>query len=67
MRLPDLMDSDAASILVECLEATKDSLVPQYRDDECEVRRLWDKAVAKALGWDVEELTELRLLLHQEP
>ena len=42
-------------------------VVPQYRDGECEVRRLWDEAVAEAMGWDAEELTRLRLLLHQEP
>ena len=42
-------------------------VVPQFRDGECEVRRLWDEAVAEAMGWDADELTRLRLLLHQEP
>ena len=42
-------------------------VVPQFRDGECEVRRLWDEAVAEAMGWDPAELTRLRLLLHQEP
>ena len=42
-------------------------VVPQFRDGECEVRRLWDEAVAEAMGWDAAELTRLRLLLHQEP
>ncbi|WP_420612505.1 hypothetical protein [Candidatus Spongiisocius sp.] len=41
--------------------------VPQYRDGECEVRRLWDSAVCSALGWDPEPITQLRLLLHEEP
>ena len=41
--------------------------VPQYRDGECEVRRLWDNAVAEAMGWDPEELARLRHLLHNEP
>ena len=42
-------------------------VVPQFRDGECEVRRLWDEAVAEAMGWDADELARLRLLLHQEP
>ena len=42
-------------------------VVPQFRDGECEVRRLWDETVAEAMGWDAAELTRLRLLLHQEP
>ena len=41
--------------------------VPQFRDGECEVRRLWDEAVAEAMGWDAAELSRLRELLHQEP
>ena len=41
--------------------------MPQFRDGECEVRRLWDEAVAEAMGWDAAELARLRLLLHQEP
>ena len=41
--------------------------VPQFRDGECEVRRLWDEAVAEAMGWDATELAHLRELLHQEP
>ena len=31
------------------------------------MRRLWDEAVAEAMGWDAAELTGLRHLLHQEP
>ena len=37
--------------------------VPQFRDGECEVRRLWDEAVAEAMGWDAEELACQRELL----
>ena len=54
-------------ILVDCWERTKDMVVPQFRDGECEVRRLWDEAVAQAMGWDPDELARLRNLLHQEP
>ncbi len=50
-----------------CWEQTKDMEVPQFRDGECEVRALWDNAVAEAMGWDPEELTRLRQLLHKEP
>ena len=31
------------------------------------MRRLWDEAVAEALGWDAAELSRLRRLLHKEP
>ena len=31
------------------------------------MRRLWDEAVAEAMGWDADELAQLRHLLHQEP
>ena len=41
--------------------------VTQFRDGECEVRRIWDEAVAEAMGWDPAELSRLRHLLHQEP
>ena len=41
--------------------------VPQYRDGECEVRRRWDEAVAEALGWDLDQLSRWRMLLHDEP
>ncbi len=67
IRLPDLKDDRIRSILSACWERTKDMLVPQFRDGECEVRRLWDEAVAKAMGWDPADLTRQRLLLHREP
>ena len=41
--------------------------VPQFRDGECEVRRLSDEAVAEAMGRDAAELARLHHLLHQEP
>ena len=57
-------------ILLDCWTAgknTKDIIVPQFRDGECRVRRLWDEAVAEAMSWDAEELSRLRHLLHKEP
>ena len=42
-------------------------VVPQFQDGECEVRRLWDEAVADAMGWDADELASLRELLNREP
>ena len=65
--IPDVRDGRIRRILADCWELTKNMLVPQFRDGECEVRRLWDDAVAEAMGWDPDELTRLRLLLHQEP
>ena len=67
IRLPDLSNSDIVTKLAQCWEATAEIEVPQFRDGECEVRRLWDEAVAEAMGWDAAELTRLRLLLHREP
>ena len=67
LRIPDVADERIRGVLADCWERTKDMTVPQFRDGECEVRRLWDAAVAEAMGWDVAELTRLRHLLHREP
>ena len=65
--IPDLKDDRIHRILSDCWERTKDMVVPQFRDGECEVRRLWDEAVAEAMGWDADELAHLRELLNNEP
>jgi len=67
VRVPDLSDKHIVELLAECWGHTKDMQVPQFRDGECEVRRLWDHAVATALGWNEGELSSLRELLHKEP
>ncbi len=67
IRIPDTKDERIRRILADCWERTKDMEVPQFRDGECEVRRIWDEAVAEAMGWDAAELERLRLLLHNEP
>ncbi len=67
IRIPNVADARIRRILADCWERTRDMEVPQFRDGECEVRRLWDEAVAEALGWDATELARLRQLLHQEP
>ncbi|MYE48786.1 MAG: hypothetical protein F4X96_05075 [Gammaproteobacteria bacterium] len=67
LMVPDIQDERIRQTLADCWERTKAMLVPQYRDGECEVRRLWDEAVAEAMDWDAAELKRLRLLLHQEP
>ncbi|MYJ21672.1 MAG: hypothetical protein F4100_13160 [Rhodothermaceae bacterium] len=67
IRIPDLTDGQIIDALVDCWHRTADMEVPQFRDGECEVRRLWDEAVATALGWDLEEFSKLRHLLHREP
>ena len=67
LRVPDIKDDCIRETLADCWERTKDMEVPQFRDGECEVRRLWDEAVAEAMGWDADELSRLRHLLHQEP
>ena len=65
--VPDLSDSRVLNVLSGCWQATRDLTVPQFRDGECDVRRLWDEAVAEAIGWDADHLAELRMLLHREP
>ena len=67
VRIPNFKDDRILQILAGCWERTKDMVVPQFRDGECEVRRLWDEAVAEAMGWDANELYRLRNLLHLEP
>ena len=67
IRIPDVDDASIRQTLADCWERTKGMTVPQFQDSECEVRRLWDEAVAEAMGWDAEELAHLRGLLHNEP
>lgn len=67
IRVPDLDDESTITKLATCWEHTFDMVVPQYRDGECEVRQLWDYAVAEALGWDRVWLDDLRQQLHDEP
>ena len=67
IRLPDLSDRAIVDGLARCWEATAETEVPQYRDGECDVRRIWDDAVADAMGWDKVWLSGLRQLLHKEP
>ncbi len=67
LRIPNIKDKRICKLLANCWERTKDMVVPQFRDGECEVRRRWDEAVAKAMSWDAKKLKKLRLLLYQEP
>ena len=67
IRIPDVKDSRIRQILADCWQHTKDMEVPQFRDGACEVRVLWDNAVAEAMSWDPEELARLRDLLDNEP
>ncbi|MCY4349072.1 MAG: hypothetical protein OXC25_04390, partial [Thiotrichales bacterium] len=67
IRLPDLSDKGTVERLTRYWETTADEEVPQYRDGECEARRIWDDAVSDTLGWDKEWLAELRQWLHREP
>ena len=67
LRIASPKNDRIRGVLSNCFENTKDMIVPQFREGECEVRRLWDEAVADAMGWDPEELTRLRHLLHKEP
>ena len=67
IRAPDLRDSKAVQLLSRCWERTKDMVVPQFREGESPVRRLWDEAVCEAMGWDLGRMAERRHLLHREP
>ena len=67
LRIPNIEDPRVQRVLGDCWEHTKGMVVPQFQDGECEVRRLWDEAVAEAMGWDPDELAQLRELLNNEP
>ena len=67
IQIPYLEDDSTISLLASCWDATQHMIVPQYRDGECKVRRMWDEAVAEALGWNPKKLTKWRKLLHMEP
>ena len=67
IRIPDLNNGNVMAALAGCWDRIRDMDVPQYRDGECEVRRLWDEVVADALAWDQDGLAALRMLLHNEP
>jgi hypothetical protein len=67
LRIPDLQNRRVRETLATCWEQTRDIQVPQFRDGECEVRRMWDNAVSDALDWDNSHLESLRNLLHREP
>ena len=45
IRIPNVKeDAIIRRTLADCWEHTKEVKVPQFRDGECEVRRLWDEA-----------------------
>ena len=67
IRIPNIKDASIRQTLAACYKRTRQMVVPQFRDGECEVRRLWDEAVAAACGWSTSELARLRALLHAEP
>ena len=67
IRIPNVKDDNIRRILADCWERTKGMEVPQFSEGECEVRALWDNAVAEAMGWDSGELARLRELLSNEP
>ncbi len=67
LMLPDLSDPRVLNVLSDAWEQTRFTEVPVFREGECEVRRIWDDAVAEAIGLDSAVLTRQRLLLHQEP
>ncbi len=65
--IPDLSDYRIIKSLAASWEATRSEVVPQFRDGYTSIRRRWDKAVCAALGWDIDDITELGELLAREP
>ncbi len=55
------------SILSQCFDRTCDITVPQFRDGECDIRILWDRAVEEAMEWQRGHLDKCRWRLHREP
>ena len=66
-RCPDPGETEAIEALNAAYELTKNEETPQYRDGRCAVRDTWDKAVAQALGINVETIFEYAELLAGEP
>ena len=50
IKVPDVRDTHIRQTLADCWELTKNIKVPQFREGECEVRRLWEEAVAEAMA-----------------
>ena len=65
--IPDIADPHVLSTLVACWEATRNEVVPQFRDGYADVRRRWDESVCDALGWDIGEIAALGQMLAREP
>ena len=65
--VPDINDHALLKRLADCWETTRGEVVPQYRDGYTDVRRCWDAAVCIALGWNINEITELGEMLAREP
>ena len=65
--IPYLSDSRICGILADCWTTTRNEVVPQFRDGYTDVRRRWDATVSAALGWDINEITELGEMLAREP
>ena len=53
--------------LLEAYRATKNMVVPQYREPDAEVRRIWDRAVAKATGVPQRTIDGWRKMMEAEP
>ena len=53
--------------LLDAYRATKDMVVPQYREPNANVRQVWDRAVAKAAGMALRKADRWRMLLAAEP
>ena len=67
LKIPNIKNARIRQTLSDCWEHTREMEVPQFKDGECQVRILWDQAVAEAMGWDPEQLAQLRELLSNEP
>ena len=68
IRTPNVKDDSTRRILADCWERTQEMRkCRSFGHGECEVRVLWDNAVAEAMGWDSDELARLRELLNNEP
>jgi len=67
IRAPDVREPRIQAILEQSWELTRDEVVPQYCEGECDIRQIWDQAVCAAMGWETGRLDGLRQLLHREP
>ena len=65
--VPNLDGEMPFDTLLHAFEQTKSMEVKQYRDGNCEARKIWDEAVSEVSGIPLAKIEHWRTLLNNEP